>query len=51
MTIAGLWHMLRQRGFIRDVHGTEADDLVGLPGASGCVPAVGPGLRICGVFY
>ena len=28
MTIVGLWHMLRQRGFIRDVHGTEARNLL-----------------------
>ena len=28
MTIAGLWSMLRQRGFIRDVHGTEARELL-----------------------
>ena len=28
MTIAGLWPMLRQRGFIRDVHGAEARALL-----------------------
>ena len=28
MTIAGLWPMLRQRGFIRDVHGVEARELL-----------------------
>ena len=28
MTIAGLWPMLRQRGFIREVHGAEARELL-----------------------
>ena len=28
MTIAGLWPMFRQRGFIRDVHGAEARELL-----------------------
>lgn len=28
MTIAGLWPFLRQRGFVREVHGAEARELL-----------------------
>ena len=28
MTIAGLWPFLRQRGFVREVHGADARELL-----------------------